>query len=183
MRRQVFRGFVGVALLASSVSVLAGDPISDMQREIETGKAQPPPPLKPAYIAFSLSQRCLQDSCGDGKFGVGLGVTTGQAQRRAADTCAAATLRQGSCGNAGTWPACRRDSKPSWAALAIYDDFRETMNDGEAVAYPDKASASAAAIKNCEVGVHVCRIVWVDQIVCPPNANYGDGAAIVTVVN
>jgi hypothetical protein len=168
-------GFRALAawILISPFAAAGGDPIRDMQLEIENEKAQPPPPLRPKFIAISFSKRCLKDSCGDGSFGVGVSSDLAEAQRRAADACAANTKRQGSCGLGGAWPACRTDDKESWAALALYDDYRESLTDGEGIGYPTEASASEAALANCAIGLHACRVVWSQQIMCPAHAHYG----------
>lgn len=86
----------------------------------------------------------------------------------ARNICEANTLKPGSCSNAGVWRACRTDSRASWAAFAIYDDGRETTEDGEAIAYPDEQSAKQAALKNCHIGLHACELKWSAEIGCPP---------------
>lgn len=165
--RLLLHGIFFVAVFVASSWAAAAAPLDELQHAIESNQAIAPSAVRPKWIAFSISRRCLRDTCGDGHWGVGIGETEQKAMVTAAVNCAQNSLRPGSCGNNGVYPACRPDGQPSWSAFAIYDDGREITEDGEVVASPSQAIAQQDALKNCHIGLHQCSIAWIDQVACP----------------
>jgi len=117
-------------------------------------------------VAFSFSERCLQDSCGDGAWGASVNRDSQSAIDSSANTCEANTTRKGSCGssNGGRYfVQCKPGGAPKWAALAIYDDGTESLTDGEAIGYLTRDAAGQAAIANCNHDG--CHVVW-SEVIC-----------------
>lgn len=155
-------------LPASSLALSSfDDPLDAMKKAIESNKQQAPPPVRRQWIAFSISERCLRDSCGDGHWGVGVSADRQSAINESANICAANSLRPNWCKADGNWSACRTDDKPSWAALALFDDGSEHTFHGEAVAFSNKLDAETNALRDCEINLHKCEIVWSQSITCP----------------
>lgn len=129
-----------------------------------------------ATVAFSFSERCLRDSCGDGAWGADIERDSQAAIDGSAKACEASTTREGSCGtgNGGRYfVACKSGEQPKWAALAIYDDGSENLTDGEAIAYSTKPDAEEAAVSNCNHSG--CHVVWSQPIDCGNEAQHAGG--------
>jgi hypothetical protein len=114
-------------------------------------------------VAFSFSERCLRDECGDGAWGASINRDSNAAIQGAQDACLSKTARHG-CNTGGRYfIQCKPEDGPKWAALAIYDDQMEKLSDGEAMGYDTQSAAEQWAISNCHLSG--CTAVW-SQLIC-----------------
>jgi hypothetical protein len=127
-------------------------------------------------VAFYFSERCFVDSCGDGAAGAWISRDSQAAMDGAANACEANTTRQGSCSFGGrTFVSCKPGDGPKWAALAVYDDRKETLTDGEAIGYATQSDAEQAAVSNC--GQQGCHAVW-SQVICKDDSKTNAGPTV-----
>jgi hypothetical protein len=115
-------------------------------------------------VAFSFSERCLRDECGDGAWGAAINRDSNGAIQAAQDGCLSMTTRHG-CNTGGRYfIQCKPGDGPKWVALAIYDDQVEELSDGEAMGYDTQATAEQWAVSNCHLAG--CHVVWSQAIQC-----------------
>jgi hypothetical protein len=115
-------------------------------------------------VAFSFSERCLRDECGDGAWGAAINRDSNGAIRSAQDGCLSMTTRHG-CNTGGRYfLQCKPGDGPKWVALAIYDDQLEKLSDGEAMGYDTQAAAEQWAVSNCHRDG--CHVVWSQAVDC-----------------
>jgi hypothetical protein len=125
-------------------------------------QANPPAQIVTKTVAFSFSNRCLHDGCGDGAWGGAVNNDTQGAINAASSLCSANTKR-GWCSFGGRFfVRCSTAGGEKWAALAILDDGYENLWHGEGIGFDSEDAAQRSAVSTC--GHDGCHIVWSREV-------------------